>query len=170
MSKRAPAKPSYDFFVLEKSRFLGKTWARRFQGAVKKTARKYIPSPIESTDICVEIIYSMRENTPQADIDAIIKPVLAALKGVAYRAESQIQSVTATFFDRDQSSTLSRRSEHLGPFLFSGNQHIFLIRIFSDTQLKRAGAAKVAAGWLKSAKRSDVKIRGNVARKSIPKR
>ena len=63
----------------------------------------------------------------------------------------------------------SSRSEHLGPFLFSRNQHIFLIRIFSDTQLKRAGAAKVAAGWLKSGKRAEVKIRGNVSRKSIRK-
>lgn len=162
--RRAPAKPAYDFIVLEKHRNLDAEGARRYRQAVSSAARKAIPTPITSPDVIVEIFYSTQTGTPQADIVDILKPTLEALEGIAYLEDSQVQSVTATVFDRDQHLTKSRRGEQIGPFLVSAGRHALLIRIFSESHIKAEAAksgTKASAGWLRGAAKRGAKIRGD---------
>lgn len=171
--RKATPKPAYDFFVFEKARTLDKECVRRYKNAVARGARKTIPSPLETSDITVEILYSTRSNVPKADIDDVIRPTLEGLEGIAYREAGQVRSVTATFFDRGQNLTLSKKGGYMGPFLFSSNQHVFLIRIFSEAALRSSDAPRpsvspVPAGWL-SRGRPEVKIRGNATSKSLRK-
>ncbi|MFA5138905.1 MAG: RusA family crossover junction endodeoxyribonuclease [Elusimicrobiota bacterium] len=173
--KRQERRPDYDFFVFDKGSDAGASLARRYRNAVARAARRAIPAPLESGDLTIEIIYSTRADTPQADMDDIIRPTLDALRGVAFRDDSQVRSVTATVFDKDQNATLSKRTEHIGPFLFSSKRHVFLIRIFSASKLAdSAGAIKAMqesyARWLRRPDRhSRAEIRGNDRAKVLRK-
>ena len=107
---------------------------------VRAEAATVIENPIVSSDVEVEILYSTQiDKGVRADIDNVIKPTLDGLKGVAYADDSQVRSVTATLFDRTRDNILSGRVEYLGPLFYSGDSHVLLISIYSDTCLAEHG-------------------------------
>jgi len=113
---------------------------QKYMKLVRSKAAAVIEKPIISSDVEVEILYSTKvDKGVRADIDNVIKPTLDGLKGVAYADDSQVRSVTATLFDRTKDNVLSGRVEYLGPLFYSGDSHLLLISIYSDTCLAEHG-------------------------------
>ncbi len=73
------------------------------------------------------------------DADSVDKPTLDALKGIAYRDDAQVRSVTATIFDRNVGHYVAGRVEHMGRLFYSPHPDIVLIMIYSDSRLQELG-------------------------------
>lgn len=115
----------------------------KFIKQIKKEFRRQIKEePMTSNDIEVEIVYSTTKTKGQrADIDNIVKPILDALEGIAYKKDDQVRSIKSTLFDRtipNYTHKFSGRTEHLSD-IFNKNPHNILIFIYSDVRLKELG-------------------------------
>jgi hypothetical protein len=114
-----------------------------YYAAVDAAARQEIEQPITAQDIELEIVYSTR--TPPAerlDADNVNKPTLDALKGVAYRDDAQVRSVTVTLFDRSLKHVVDGRVEYMGRLFYSPLPDVVLIMIYSDSRLEELGGEK----------------------------
>lgn len=134
---RAPT-PAYQVWVEHRPSSSGKGKEAYFN-AVKAGAAE-IGSPIAANDIEVEIVYStVRKIAKRLDADNVIKPTLDALKGIAYRDDAQVRSVTATLFDRSANHVVHGRVEHMGRLFYSPNPDVVLVMIYSGTRLADLG-------------------------------
>jgi hypothetical protein len=61
------------------------------------------------------------------------------LKGIAYDDDRQVRSVSSTVFDKNLSTTIHGRVEHVGRLFYSNKPHVILIMIFSDSRLLELG-------------------------------
>ena len=78
--------------------------------AQEQLGRAEIASPIETSDIEVEIIHSTAvKQAERMDTDNIQKPTLDALKGIAYADDAQVSHVDATLFDRNSVGQVNGR-------------------------------------------------------------
>ena len=107
---------------------------------VADEARKEIARPIDALDIEVEVLYATRQKVDiRADVDNILWPTLDALKGVAYRDDRQVRSVTATIFDLNDNTLVAGRVEYVGRLFYSGRADTVLVCIYSDSRLADLG-------------------------------
>jgi Holliday junction resolvase RusA-like endonuclease len=108
--------------------------------AVKTAALEEIRSPITTSDIEIEIIYSTSTKAAERlDTDNVNKPTLDALKGVAYIDDGQVRHVESTLFDKARVGQVNGRVEHIGRLFYSQHPHVVLIRIYSDSRLAELG-------------------------------
>lgn len=106
----------------------------QYIGTVKKSAHSVIPSPSSSPRIDVEIFFSAT-HVDRGDVDNIIKPLLDALKGIAYLDDIQVRSVKATAIPLDDALRFTG-SLSLFDRLTKEDPKEFLIRVFEGLQLK----------------------------------
>jgi Holliday junction resolvase RusA-like endonuclease len=132
--------PAYLIWVEQRPTVKGKGKGVYFD-AVRQAARNQITNPITTDNIEVEIVYATnKKKGERKDADNVNKPTLDALEGVAYRNDRQIRSVSCTVFDKNHTSTVSGRVEHIGRLFYSGEPHVVLIMIYSDTRLAELGS------------------------------
>jgi len=111
-----------------------------YQEAVRLAAAREIAKPIPADDVEVDVIYStLAKPAERMDADNVNKPTLDALKGVAYRDDAQVRSVTSTIFDRAASHRVAGRVEHMGRLFYSPHPDVVLIMIYSDSRLHELG-------------------------------
>jgi Holliday junction resolvase RusA-like endonuclease len=132
--------PAYLFWVDAKPTGQSPKGKAAYVAAVAQAARAAILTPIRSSDIEVEVLYSTTSaSSARADLDNALKPTLDALKGIAYDDDKQVRSVTTTLFDRRDTSTVSGRVEHMGRLLWNPSAHVVLIAVYSDARLAEMG-------------------------------
>ena len=78
-----------------KSLQAGKSNLKVYKELVRTAARETIPAPTRSRRLDIEIFFQA-ESLLRPDVDNVIKPVLDALKGIAYEDDSQVRSVRIT--------------------------------------------------------------------------
>jgi Holliday junction resolvase RusA-like endonuclease len=133
--------PAYLIWVEQRPSMSTKSKGKQlYFDAVRVAAQRAIASPIKTNDIEIEIVYATNQKKEERkDTDNVNKPTLDALKGVAYGDDSQVRSVTCTVFDRNLSSTVNGRVEHIGRLFYSNKPHVILIMIYSDSRLQELG-------------------------------
>ncbi len=103
-------------------------YARRIQ----QEASKVIRIPLKTYRIDIEIFF-ISSVSLRADVDNVAKPILDALKGVAYHDDKQVRSLRVTAFPVDEafgiSGTVSR--DFLDRVLDDQHPEI-LVQIFED--------------------------------------
>jgi Holliday junction resolvase RusA-like endonuclease len=131
--------PAYLIWVDHRPSSRGAGKATYFD-AVKTAAAAEIKTPITADDIDVEIVYgTVRKHDERLDADNVNKPTLDALKGIAYRDDRQVRSVSSTVFDRKATNTVHGRVEHMGRLFYSPHPDVALIMIYSDARLSELG-------------------------------
>jgi Holliday junction resolvase RusA-like endonuclease len=89
----------YSLWVEEQPKSAKRTANSRtkYMKIIKQVAKKEIEKPLLSNRIDIEILFYTQVSL-RADIDNVIKPVLEALKGIAYNDDRQVRSVKATAY------------------------------------------------------------------------
>jgi len=136
--------PSYVLRVVARPTIKkNKAVKENFRQQVKLVCTKYIEKVIATDDIEIEVIYATRrEKGQRIDIDNVLKPTLDALKGVVYKDDSQVRSVTATLVDKSASQRFAGRVEVMMQILPLLDEHAIVILIYSDTRLKELGGSE----------------------------
>lgn len=83
--------PVYGFFVHQRPTYNSPAGKVAYYAALQESARREIDRPIEAHDVEVEILYVTREPRQAIDVDALGKPTLDALKGIAYIDDAQVR-------------------------------------------------------------------------------
>jgi Holliday junction resolvase RusA-like endonuclease len=118
---------------------------RRFMSLVARIAREKISDPIATNDIEVQICWATQSRPGiGSDLDNIIKPIIDALKGIAYHDDKQVRSVVAALFDLQHKTPIALAGyvEDIQPLLYSGREDAVLIAIYSDARLAELGGAQ----------------------------
>jgi hypothetical protein len=118
---------------------------RRFMSLVARIAREKISDPIATNDIEVQICWATQSGPGiRSDLDNIIKPIIDALKGIAYHDDKQIRSVVATLFEHWNKAPMALAGyvEDIGPLLHSDREDAVLIAVYSDARLAELGGAR----------------------------
>ncbi len=133
--------PAYVICTSERPTQKGKG-GTAYRNAIQAEAKKKINTPITTSDIAVEVIYSTEHPSPhRKDIDNAVKPTLDALEGFAFKNDAQVRSVTGTLIDRTSEQVMSGRVEYVGKLMAGPN--VVLIAIYSNSRLKELGGAQV---------------------------
>ena len=129
--------PAYVIWVHHRpSKHKGET---PYKVAIRLAAQKQIASPIPSSDVEVEIIYSaLTEPDHQLDVDNYIKPTLDALKGIAYIDDKQVRNVSSARFNRHEDNRIGGLVQHMGELFYSG-EDVVLINIYADARVAELG-------------------------------
>ncbi len=116
---------------------------QEYKTHIRHIAEKYIDSPISEDDIEIEITWASVDHIGiRSDLDNIVKPIVDSLIGVAYHDDNQIRTVVATFFDRKMKNTICCYVEDLAHILYTGNDNVIQVTIYSDSKLKEKGGAE----------------------------
>lgn len=120
---------------------------KTYVAALKVAAAKHINSPISTTDVEVEILYSTaRGVSVRADIDNVIKPSLDALNGIAYGDDRQVRSVCATLVVRGEQGIVRSSHEQAMRLAMSSAKSlgpdVVMIAIYSDSRLRDLGGSE----------------------------
>jgi DNA-directed RNA polymerase subunit RPC12/RpoP len=136
--------PAYIVWVEARPTHQGKG-KTAYYDAVQAVARAAIATPITSSDIEIEIVYSTTaKQQVRLDTDNVNKPTLDALKGVAYVDDAQVRRADSRLFDRTTTvGTVHGRVEHIERLFFNPQRHVLMILIYSDTRLAELGGAQV---------------------------
>lgn len=111
---------------------------------IQNIAKRRIDSIIRSNDIEIEITWtSTIKEEIRSDIDNIIKPIIDALKGVAYEDDKQIRSLVVTYFNKNLQHSINCYVEDLKEALYSGHDNVVLVTIYSDSKLIEKGGPEV---------------------------
>lgn len=88
--------------------------AKRKEGyvaAIREAAAAVVTRPSKSPRLDVEIVFASKDRNLRADVDNVAKPVLDALKGVAYEDDRQVRSVRVVALPLDDAFRTSGAME-----------------------------------------------------------
>lgn len=99
---------------------------QRYRDSIQQVARREFASPLNGP-VEVEVVFADR-GVPRPDADNVLKPILDALKGIAYHDDSQVVSAKAHRLPADSAlRTLDGQPHHTFIRLLDTDQ--FLIRV-----------------------------------------
>lgn len=89
------------FWVTGTPRSLAAQKKERYTAAIQEAARAVFKKPLESPRIDVEIVFAAEDRNLRADVDNVAKPILDALKDIAYVDDKQVRCVRITALPLD---------------------------------------------------------------------
>ena len=99
---------------------------RQYVEAIRTAAQGVLPDRPLSGKIEVEIVFVARDNE-RPDVDNIPKPILDALKGIAYHDDSQVVSARPTVLEaKDELRSIGGRHNTFSRLI---DEDVFLIQI-----------------------------------------
>ncbi len=99
---------------------------QRYRDSIQRAARQQFSSPLNGP-VEVEVVFADK-HTPRPDTDNVLKPIMDALKGIAYRDDSQVISAKAHLLPADDAlRTVSGQPHHTFIRLLDTDE--FLIRV-----------------------------------------
>ena len=131
--------PTLGYFVLcckPKSQQSKQKFCRDYRDRIQVAAERTLPSPLSSSNIEVDIVFAER-STSRPDVNNIAKPILDALKGIAYGDDKQVRSVRVTAIPTDDSLRAINGIRHR-TFARLLDQDQVLIRLFEAPSLTLA--------------------------------
>ena len=129
-------KPKYEIWVPGRPRSQNNNTKSlsRYVQELKRSAREAVNSQSLSPRVDVEIIFAST-HCDRGDVDNIIKPILDALKGIAYQDDKQVRSVKATAIPLNEPVGFSGSLDTYDR-LAKEDPREFLVRIFEDLHLR----------------------------------
>ena len=124
--------PRFRIWVPGKPRSANGGARSRYREAIANAARQVIERPIGSSDVDIEVWFGSDAMRP--DVDNILKPVLDALKGVAYRDDCQVRSVRVVAIPHHRATHIPIRAP-IEVVQRLGGRDEFLIAIFEGRSL-----------------------------------
>lgn len=102
----------------------------QYRKRISQSALKIVPYPTKSNNIDIEIFF-VYKRALRPDVDNIIKPILDALKGIAYMDDSQVRSIHVTALPAEEAYGISGWTNREAFIrLTATTQREFLIEIF----------------------------------------
>lgn len=104
---------------------------------IRDAASAKIDMPSNSPRISVEVFFCAR-SIYRPDVDNVLKPILDALKGIAYQDDMQVRSVRAVAIPKDDAIIFSERIDRdILLRLFEGDE--FLVNVYEGVRLPSGG-------------------------------
>jgi hypothetical protein len=104
---------------------------------IRDAASAQINMPSNSPRISVEVFFCAR-SIYRPDVDNVLKPILDALKGIAYQDDMQVRSVRAVAIPKDDAIIFSERIDRdILLRLFKGDE--FLVSVYEGVRLPSGG-------------------------------
>jgi Holliday junction resolvase RusA-like endonuclease len=118
--------PEYRLWIAGTPKSRQSSTFQRYRESIQQIARQHFSMPLQGP-VEIEVIFADKQ-TPRPDTDNVLKPIMDALKGIAYCDDSQVITAKARLLPVDDAlRTVNGQPHHTFIRLLDTNQ--FLIRV-----------------------------------------
>jgi Holliday junction resolvase RusA-like endonuclease len=118
--------PEYRLWIPGTPKSRQSTTFQRYRDSIQRVARQQFPAPLNG-NVEVEVVFADK-GSPCPDTDNVLKPIMDALKGIAYRDDSQVVSAKAHLLPPDDALRTVNGQPH-NTFVRLLDTDQFLIRV-----------------------------------------